>query len=80
MNTFLTLLYVLSAIGFVLWLHNRPNPAQVIHNYKDLKRQIETEERSLDMALRERWEPAVIASIRQRLAELETRLDALEKS
>lgn len=76
----LELAYVVAVLFFVLWLTNLRNPAQVIHKYKDLQRQIDTEERSLEMALREHWEPKTIASIRQRLADLEQRRSAMENA
>lgn len=76
----LALAYVLAALFFVLWITNRHNPAQIIHEHKDLTRRIAIEEEHLATARRERWGESTEARICSDLEQLRTRLRELERA
>lgn len=76
----LALAYVVAVLFFVLWLTNRRNPAQIIHEHKDLTQRIALEEEHLAIAQREGWGAANETSIRSNLEQLRARRRELERA
>ena len=79
-STLWGLAYAVGGLFSVLWIANRPNSAQILHEHRDLTQRLETVESHIKLGVSQDWGNEVIGKMRQEAESLRAKIFRLERS